>query len=189
MRPYLLFLLTCACALVGALAVHAQTDPAPEPEQAPVTGDGRDREPHVDARRLRKLINRYRRQIWHWQRVMGRPLTLTLRNPPAELVDRVPVWRRMAKRTWTDARHPPHTTAWRCIHRFEGAWTDGGAPFYGGLQMDLGFQQAYGTYLLRKKGTADRWTPLEQMWVAERALRAGRTFSPWPSASRSCGLM
>src|ERR687886_629540 len=46
------------------------------------------------------------------------------------------------------------------------------APYYGGLQMDIGFQRAYGARLLVRKGTADHWTPLEQMWVAERALRA-----------------
>jgi hypothetical protein len=54
--------------------------------------------------------------------------------------------------------------------------------------MDLGFQQAYGSYLLRTKGTADRWSPLEQMWVAERA-HATRGFYPWPNTARMCGLI
>ena len=35
----------------------------------------------------------------------------------------------------------------------------------------LEFQATYGGDLLRAKGTADHWTPLEQMWVAERAYR------------------
>ncbi len=43
--------------------------------------------------------------------------------------------------------------------------------------------------LLRRKGTADRWTPVEQMWVAERAHRSGRGFYPWPNTARYCGLI
>jgi hypothetical protein len=63
-----------------------------------------------------------------------------------------------------------------------------GGPYYGGLQMDLEFQRTYGRYLLRKKGTANRWSPLEQMWVAERALRT-RGFYPWPNTARWCRLI
>ena len=40
--------------------------------------------------------------------------------------------------------------------------------------MDREFQATYGPELLRRKGTADHWTPLEQMWVAERALQDAR---------------
>ena len=47
-----------------------------------------------------------------------------------------------------------------------------------GLQMDLGFQRTYGRELLRRKGTANHWTPLEQMWVAERAHRSGPRLLP-----------
>lgn len=85
--------------------------------------------------------------------------------------------------------HPPHESAWRCIHRYEGAWNDPNAPYWGGLQMDLGFQKSYGGWLLARKGTADHWTPLEQMWVAERAHRSGRGFYPWPNTARYCGLI
>ena len=85
--------------------------------------------------------------------------------------------------------HPPHLSAWTCIHRYEGAWTDTGAPYYGGLQMDLGFQRTYGAALLARKGTADHWTPLEQMWTAEKAFRSGRGFWPWPNTARYCGLL
>jgi hypothetical protein len=55
--------------------------------------------------------------------------------------------------------------------------------------MDITFQRRYGKYLLRRKGTADRWTRLEQMWTAEKALRAGRGFYPWPVAASRCGLI
>lgn len=84
---------------------------------------------------------------------------------------------------------PPHYNEWLCIHRYEGSWTDPNAPFYGGLQMDIGFQQTYGASLLKSKGTADNWTPLEQMWVAEKAYHSGRGFYPWPNTARYCGLI
>lgn len=84
---------------------------------------------------------------------------------------------------------PPHYDAWLCIHRYEGAWdANTGNGYYGGLQADLAFQQAYAPDLLRSKGTADHWTPLEQMWMAERAWRT-RGFGPWPNTARMCGLL
>jgi len=98
-------------------------------------------------------------------------------------------WRIRAARARHRAHHPPHLTEWRCIHRWEGSWTDPNSPYYGGLQMDLAFQRAYGPGLLRRKGTANHWAPYEQMWVAERALKAGRGFHPWPLAARRCGLI
>jgi len=83
---------------------------------------------------------------------------------------------------------PPHKAQWLCIHRYEGSWTDPGSPYWGGLQMDWGFMSTYGHDLLRRKGTADHWTPHEQMWVAERAWRT-RGFYPWPNTARYCGLI
>ena len=46
----------------------------------------------------------------------------------------------------------------------------------------------YAPRFLLRKGLADRWTALEQMWVAERAHRSGRGYGPWPNTARSCGL-
>jgi hypothetical protein len=98
-------------------------------------------------------------------------------------------WRIRAERARFRAHHPPHLAEWRCIHRWEGSWTDPNSPYYGGLQMDLAFQRAYGLGLLRHKGTANHWAPYEQMWVAERALKAGRGFHPWPLTALRCGLI
>jgi len=98
-------------------------------------------------------------------------------------------WRIRAERARFRAHHPPHLAEWRCIHRWEGSWTDPNSPYYGGLQMDLAFQRAYGPRLLRHKGTANHWAPYEQMWVAERALKAGRGFHPWPLTASRCGLI
>jgi hypothetical protein len=55
--------------------------------------------------------------------------------------------------------------------------------------MDRGFMSSYAPRGLLRKGWANRWTPLEQMWVAERALRSGRSFAAWPNAARLCGLI
>jgi hypothetical protein len=143
---------------------------------------------------LLQQIQEDRAKTWRWQRVMGRPRT---KVRPRERRDRSPAyllrlrdrWRAHAVRVRKRAHRPAHLRAWRCIHRYEGAWNDPNAPYYGGLQMDLTFQRTYGRRLLRRKGTADRWTPLEQMWVAEKAHRAGRGFYPWPTTARLCGLI
>lgn len=82
----------------------------------------------------------------------------------------------------------PHLREWLCIHQYEGAWTDPDAPYYGGLQMDREFQRTYGLDFYRAKGTADHWTPREQMLVAERAWKT-RGFWPWPNTARRCGLL
>lgn len=83
----------------------------------------------------------------------------------------------------------PHLREWLCIHAGEGAWdANTGNGYYGGLQMDLEFQRTYAPWLLRSKGTADHWSPREQMLTAERAWRT-RGFWPWPNTARRCGLL
>ena len=146
------------------------------------------------ARSIADLIGEYRQQTWHWQQVMGKEPTPTAYGERRIANRRYHVWmlrlwKTRATAVRRQAARPPHLAAWRCIQRHEGPWNDPNAPYYGGLQMDLGFQRRYGAYLLRTKGTADRWTPLEQMWVAERAYRSGRGFSPWPNTARACGLL
>jgi hypothetical protein len=97
-------------------------------------------------------------------------------------------WNARAKAVKARFYNPPHKGQWYCIHRYEGSWADSGSPYYGGLQMDWNFQRTYGNYLLRLKGTANHWSPLEQMWVAEKAHRQ-RGFYPWPNTARYCGLI
>jgi hypothetical protein len=81
-------------------------------------------------------------------------------------------------------------TAFGCIHRYEGSWgSNTGNGYYGGLQMDLGFQKRYGSPYLRRWGTADRWPAWAQVEAAVRAYRSGRGFYPWPNTARFCGLM
>ncbi len=146
-----------------------------------------------DSTVLLRRIQAHRDETWRWQRVMQRPRTPF--NDSARHVASL-AYRRWVAGLWlhraTVARHqalrPPHRTEWLCIHRFEGSWSDPNAPFFGGLQMDVEFQRTYGFDLYRAKGTANHWTPLEQMWVAERAFRT-RGFWPWPNTARYCGLL
>src|ERR1041384_7160173 len=76
--------------------------------------------------------------------------------------------------------HAPRKAQWLCIHRFEGSWSDSGDPYWGGLQMDRGFMRTYAPKSLLRRGWANSWSALEQMWVAERAHRT-RGFYPWPN--------
>ena len=80
--------------------------------------------------------------------------------------------------------------AFLCIHTHEAqSWdTNTGNGYYGGLQMDMNFQRTYAPSLLRRKGTADNWTPSEQIAVAIVAHRT-RGFWPWPNTARACGLL
>lgn len=134
----------------------------------------------------------YRHETWKWQRLMR------VRRTPAghgEL-DVSHAYRRWVNRVWAQraaaarrrAHHPPRYEQWMCIHRYEGGWRLIDGPYYGGLQMDYEFQRTYGPELLARKGTADNWTPLEQIWVAERAYRE-LGYQPWPNTARMCGLL
>ena len=138
---------------------------------------------HVDGR----LIRRYRARTWRWQRLMGTARTRRAAVPASVRVLRF--WVRAARRARVKALHPPHRAAWSCIHRYEGSWRDSGDPYWGGLQMDRGFMEGYAPRYLLRRGYADQWSPLEQMWVAERAYRGGRGFSAWPNTARICGLI
>ncbi|MGH3009800.1 MAG: hypothetical protein ACRDLM_10415 [Gaiellaceae bacterium] len=147
------------------------------------------------------------RSAWYWRRhlahyragtarwltvIRGRPVrpgsrSLASHDSAARLRQLAKRWYSREHAAWRRANHPPLLRDWNCIHHYEGSWTDHGAPYWGGLQMDYSFQSTYGGWLLRHKGTADHWTSLEQIWVAVRAWRV-RGFSPWPNTARDCGV-
>jgi hypothetical protein len=139
-------------------------------------------------------IRERRAETWRWQRLMRVPLSPTryhAERSRSESFRRFVLehWRREAARARRAALNPPRLSAWLCIHRHEGPWNARtGNGYYGGLQMDIAFQRRWGPDLLRAKGTADRWRPIEQIWVAERAHRSGLGFAPWPNTARYCGL-
>ena len=137
---------------------------------------------------LKEGIKFYRQATWRWQD------TAFVRRTPTAYHERwtkgsgylqwlAKLWKQRSAKVKRLAQDPPHKREWLCIHRYEGAWNDPNSPYFGGLQMDLEFQQTYGPKLLKKKGTADHWTPLEQMWVAEKAHRSGRGIYPWPNTA------
>ena len=186
--------LLLAVVLVGLAAAIGTTAGASVP--GPAT-DAEDVTPRAlttaDRIVLRKIVSQ-RNSTWRWQDVMLKPHT-----PYSGVVERstsreyrywaLSVWTKRAKVAWRKAQRPPHYNEWLCIHRYEGSWVDPNAPYYGGLQMDVSFQRTYGGRLLDEKGTADHWSPLEQMWVAERAHASGRGFYPWPNTARFCNLL
>ncbi len=140
-------------------------------------------------------IEDYRKETWRWQKLMGVKLAPARRlaERPTNLAYHrwmLNKWRKQARQARRAATHPKRLQAWLCIHRREGPWNaNTGNGYYGGLQMDISFQRTYGRHLLRKKGRAHKWVPLEQIWVAERAYRSGRGFYPWPNTARACGLI
>lgn len=80
---------------------------------------------------------------------------------------------------------PPHTSGWLCIHKNEGAWNDGGSPYYGGLQMSWNWMNAV------PGGDAGKLPAIQQMWIAER-VSARHGFShawmsgQWPNTYPRC---
>lgn len=183
MPRHLVGLLVLAALLFGLAAASVPAGRASE--QARAMPDGR-----VVVRKIKS----YQRATWRWQRLMGVPRTPNLRRylRTRDLVYRRHVmlqWRRRAIRAKRLAHNPPHEREWRCLQRHEGPWSDQWDPYWGGLQMDRSFMRQYAPRHLLRRGWAHRWTPIEQMWVAERALRAGRGFYPWPNTARLCGLI
>lgn len=143
----------------------------------------------IDAKRHvnPKVTRRLRDATWRWQLVIG--LRRTHLAAPLDTRRALLYWRRHARYIRKVAARPPHKPGWLCIHHFEGSWRDGSDPYWGGLQMDRSFMRSYAPRLLLRRGWANRWTPLEQMWVAERAHRSGRGYGPWPNTARYCGLL
>ncbi len=180
--------------LVGLAAALGTTAgagvPSPSTEDEDVTPR---RITKADRVVIRKIVNQ-RDATWRWQDVMLKPRTPYSATAEGAVTKEyrgwvLRTWQKRAKEAWRNAQRPPHYDEWMCIHRYEGSWTDPNAPYYGGLQMDMSFQRTYGWRHLQAKGTADNWSPLEQMWVAERAHASGRGFYPWPNTARFCNLL
>jgi hypothetical protein len=196
-RKSRVLLLVAATALAAALSLSAIL----VPQQAEATRSSAKRTQlakravyEVQLRRALDGIRAARNEAWRWEAVMSAPrlrYAASAEHSPSLGYRRnvLALWTHRAIQARRAAQHPPRLKDWLCIHHYEGAWNDPNPPYYGGLQMDMSFMQAYGAALLPSKGTADHWTPLEQIWVAERAYRSGRGFYPWPNTARSCGLI
>jgi hypothetical protein len=149
-------------------------------------------------RHLTRRITEADERTRYWLRVMHRPVPRPKRLKwlPLPELRRAAEWRRQRTTALVRAAsRPPHLAEWLCIQRHEtggshpGWRTNTGNGYFGGLQFDHEFQVAYGGWLYRLKGSAENWTPLEQMWTAEVAHASGRGFTPWPNTARMCGLL
>ena len=108
-------------------------------------------------------------------------------EPASTAVGFYHLWQRAGDEGGGPGAEPPHRAEWLCIHRHEGRWKDPVPPTTAACRWTWSSSPRTARELLRAKGTADHWTPLEQMWVAERAYRE-RGFWPWPNTARYCGL-
>ena len=59
--------------------------------------------PQFEQRELQRQIDKYRHEVWRWQRTMGKPLTRQLPKAPAEVKAKVATWRQVA--TTSGAEH------------------------------------------------------------------------------------
>jgi len=187
---------TAAAAAVGSSTGRSSTSTtAPTTTTTRIITTASRTKAPVPAREIRywsRHILHMRAGTRRWQAVvLGRPPGGNSRSLAVHSVPRLRYlalrWRHREHAAWWQANHPPNLRGWLCIHHYEGSWSDSGSPYWGGLQMNLSFQARYGSWLLRHKGTADHWSPLEQIWVAVRASRT-RGFSPWPNTASYCGM-
>ena len=129
-----------------------------------------------------RSITGYRKQTWAWQKLMRKPRTPTgngnLWRATSCTASGCSSCGASASRRPPEGAQPAPPPSLEIIQRHEGPWNDPHAPYYGGLQMDITFQRLYGAELLRRKGTADNWTPLEQIWVAERRTAPAAASTP-----------
>jgi hypothetical protein len=186
-KRLLLPMLAAALAVaVGASALGATS--APPKSGARSATVQRPRSQQAPLRRVNPLlVRRLRRTAWHWQTVIGVRRAYSV--APLHTHRALRYWRRQVRHVRRLAARPPHRSGWLCIHRHEGSWWDDGDPYWGGLQMDRSFMRSYAPRVLLRRGWANRWSRLEQMWVAERAYRSGRGYWPWPHSARFCGLL
>jgi len=89
------------------------------------------------------------------------------------------------------AHRRPIIDGLKCIHTYEGAWNAVSATvptYYGGLQMEASFEEAYGADVLAYRGGhANTWSRHDQLMVGVRGYRV-RGYTPWPAAAAACGL-
>jgi hypothetical protein len=161
-------------AAVGCATIIVAGTPAAEPPPPPTTA----RELELAAK-----LERARRYSRRLERIVHRQVSRAERNERA--LARAGRAHRLALGSSPLGNHWLET-AFLCIKSFEGRWADRGAPYWGGLQMDLDFQRAYGREFLAAFGTADRWPRSVQVAVAIRGY-LNRGFQPWPTR-RFCGL-
>jgi hypothetical protein len=171
----------------------------------------------VKIRSLRRQIDENRKVTWRWQDTV---LTARTPSRFKERQVTGIAYLRWLHKLWAQrrqaairrAKYPPHLMLWLCIksgirggrwdwlvHRRggvkvgegEASWFDDESPYWGGLQMGRWFQETYGGELYHRLGTANRWQPIQQIWVAERAFRSEGysvrwLLGQWPNTAPPC---
>src|SRR5438093_12399387 len=111
MRSKLTLAFACACAFCVALGAASQLRADTGRDPAPTTTTTTTA-PEASQRDFQKVLDVYRHEVWHWQRLMGRRLTRDLPNPPAERPAKVQAWKRLVERVRRRAQNPPHKRQW-----------------------------------------------------------------------------
>jgi hypothetical protein len=112
----------------------------------------------------------------------------------ADLVEILDKWeRRLHHYRAAYHRRQPVLENLLCIHTYEGSWdavSSTTPTYYGGLQMDASFEDAYGADVLAARGGvhANEWPRHDQLMVGYRGYRV-RGYTPWPVAAAACGLL
>ena len=194
-----------SCSRSQAWPLRQRPPPAPR-HQRPETTTGtstRSPRPQLDGarprQRGRQLPTRpphpaVRAETRHWLTVMnGRPPATSRARSRAPLSAGSPAPAALARPgahrdTGVAAREASALPArWLCIHRYEGSWADSGSPYWGGLQMDLSFQQPVRRLAPPPQGHRGSLEPARAD-LGRGARRRVRGFSPWPNTARDCGL-
>jgi len=193
MRILLVVATLAVSAVMFTALAHAQVAPTPTPTPTvsptpvpTVSVEEQAQQEHLLKQRMHKLRKRIRRDqkaTWHWQDIM-----LKRHTRPAKPVAHISSlnWLQHVAKYWHKRRlhvrrlahHPPHLWLWLCIHRQEAPWRNPGVTwdgrpsrYFGGLQMGEWFMWRYAPRLRIRRGRANNWPPLQQIWVAERAFK------------------
>ena len=174
-----------ALAAVAGTALGAESVPARQQQRARTIG-------REALAYYGNEISRFRKETWHWQRLMGVPLTppggRQRMGAPVGRPTGSPARGGNARRRRTRGAAPrPHLRG--SLHPPLRGRLDGHRRAVlrrppDGPRLPAELRRL----ALRPKGTADHWSPLEQIWTAEKALKS-RGFWPWPNTARYCGLL
>ena len=181
---------------VGAGGRKTAVSEIPKPPSSWVEVKQEKKEKTCNKWKIVKGIQHYRASTWMWQWQEGSSFERFTRWRPKHSCEFLTYLAVSARKKARQARISFNEwfkgvyAKWECIHGHEGAWnaaTENG--FYGGLQMDLGFQKTHGWTRFKLWGTADNWPVWAQLRAAEDAYYSGRGFHPWPNTARYCGLL
>jgi hypothetical protein len=203
-RPALITAAACVLAAAAADPAAAASQPA-QPTPATAAADAGDADPPPSTSTLRP-VGTLRHDIrWTRRHALRKARRAALPLPRhghaerravtrADLVAILNRWeRRLRHYRAAYAQRRPVIDGLLCIHTYEGAWDAVSATvptYYGGLQMDASFEEAYGADVLayRGGGHANTWPRHDQLMVAVRGYEV-RGYTPWPTAAAACGLL